>query len=281
MQIEIIQGDWHKSILEWRENDTVFMSIVFSWHLVTAMRRIVNPEFGEKRFIVGGPAVKMNPKYLANVAEIGKDIPGMLQRHNGLATRTSEGCIRKCPFCIVPKTEGKLKEYKAWPNLPIVCDNNLLACSKKHFDMVIDGLKQLEWCDFNQGLDARLLTKYHAERLAELKNPIVRLAWDNTKDESKFMGAFEFLRAAGIPKKNIRCYAIIGYLDTPEDALYRLSTIKAMGIMPNPMRFQPLDSIRKNEYVGKNWTHKELQRYQRYWSNLRYFGSVPFAEFVA
>ena len=271
--------EWHKDILEWREGETTYISIVFSWHLPQAKRRILNPCFGEKRFVVGGPAVKLNPDYLADIAEIGDDIPGMLQRHNPLATRTSEGCIRKCKFCAVPRIEGPLRELKDWPLLPIICDNNLLACSRKHFNAVIDGLKQLDWCDFNQGLDARLLTCHHADRLAELKNPKIRLAWDNTKNESEFMGAFEKLRAVGIAKKNIQCYVLMGYMDTPEDALYRLSTIKALGIMPNPMRFQPLDSEKKNIYVGRNWTHKELIRYQRYWSNLRYLRGVPFNEF--
>ena len=150
-------SEWHKDILEWREGDTVYLSIVFSWDLIRAERRIRNPKFGEKRFVVGGPAVMLNPDYLENIAEIGGGMSGMLQRHNPLATRTSEGCIRKCGFCAVPRIEGELVELKTWLNLPIVCDNNLLACSRKHFDDVIDGLKEHEWCDFNQGLDARLL----------------------------------------------------------------------------------------------------------------------------
>ena len=271
---------WHKDILEWRADKTVYMSIVFSWQLREAETRIRNRQFGEDRFVVGGPAVKFNPDYLSRIAETNGDISNMLQRHNPEATRTSTGCIRKCQFCAVPKIEGDLQELGEWPVLPVVCDNNLLACSRKHFDSVIDNLKRLEWCDFNQGLDARLLTQYHADRLAELKNPRIKLAWDHIKDEKYIIGAITKLRKAHISRASISCYVLIGFNDTPEDALYRLETLfHGLGINPNPMRYQPLTTVQTNEYVGPNWTNKELIRYMRYWSNLRYLGGVPFNEF--
>lgn len=273
--------EWSKNIFEWNAGDTLFLSIVFSWQLPQALKRIQQPKFGETKFVVGGPAVKLHPDYLTSYATYGYDIPGMLQKHNPDATKTSIGCVRNCSFCAVPKTEGKLKELSDWPVLPIVCDNNLLACSQKHFDGVIDKLKALDWCDFNQGLDARLLTQYHADKLAELKNPQVRLAWDNIKDERHLLAAITKLRKAGIPRRKMSCYVLIGFNDTPEDALYRLESLTyALGINPNPMRYQSLDSKKRNEYVGEHWTNKELVRYMRYWSNLKNTGGVPFAEFI-
>jgi len=271
--------EWSKKLLEWNVGNTLFLSVVFSWQLPQALNRIRQPKFGETQFVVGGPAVKLNPDYLKNWAVYGNDIPGMLQRHNPDATRTSLGCVRNCKFCSVPKIEGKLRELTDWPVLPIVCDNNLLACSMKHFDGVIDKLKHLEWCDF-QGLDARLLTQHHANRLAEMKNPTMRLAWDNIKDEGSVVSALVKLRKAKIPRKNIRCYVLIGLNDDPENALYRCETLWfALGIQPSPMRYQPLDSMKRNEYVGENWTNKELVRYMRYWSNLKNTAGVPFNEF--
>ena len=56
---------------------------------------------------------------------------------------------------------------------------------------MIDKLKPLSGIDFNQGLDARLLTEYHAERLAELDLKMVRLAWDHIGLESQFNPADE------------------------------------------------------------------------------------------
>lgn len=273
--------EWPKKIVEWNSGSTLFLSVVFSWQLPQALTRIQQPKFGETEFVVGGPAVKLNPEYLKGWATYGYDIPGMLQKHNSYATKTSVGCIRNCSFCAVPKIEGKLEELNDWPVLPIVCDNNLLACSQKHFDGVIDKLKHLEWCDFNQGLDARLLTQHHADKFAELKNPQVRLAWDNTKDERYLLSSITKLRKAGIPRRKISCYVLIGFNDTPEDALYRLETLwYSLGVAPNPMRYQPLDSEKRNEYISEHWTNKELIRYMRYWSNLKNTAGVPFSEFT-
>jgi hypothetical protein len=211
------------------------------------------------------------------VAEVGGEVDA-LPRHNPAATFTSRGCIRQCSFCAVPRLEDDLRELDDWPIRPIVCDNNLLATSRAHFDRVVDSLKPLRHVDFNQGLDARLLTRYHAGRLAEL-DCTVRLALDSTRNESAFMEAYHLLRKAGIPKKRIRVYVLIGYQDSPDDALHRLQLVRGLGVTPNPMRYNPLDSLMRDAYVGPNWTDRELTRYVRYWSHLQFFGAVPFEEF--
>lgn len=262
---------------EWIAGDVAHLSVVFSWDLPRAYQRAVWLRASGYRVRAGGPAVMLNPAYLADVADIGGEVDA-LPHHNPHATFTSRGCIRRCPFCLVPRIEGELRELADWEPRSIVCDNNLLACRRAHFDRVIDRLKPLAGIDFNQGLDARLLTDHHAGRLTEL-DCMVRLAWDATPLEQQFMAAFERLRRAGLPLSRIRVYVLIGYDDTPEDALYRLRTVQGLGADPSPMRYQALDSMRRNEFVGPAWTHRELTRYMRYWSNLRYLRAVPFEEF--
>lgn len=268
----------HNGLAEWIEEDTAFLSVVFSWNLPDAYQRAVFLRAQGYEVRAGGPAVSFNPGYLQDVADIGGKADA-LPYHNPRATFTSRGCIRKCKFCIVPVIEGDLTELDNWPVRPIVCDNNLLACSRQHFDRVIDRLKPVSQVDFNQGLDARLLTSYHAERLAELDLRCVRLAWDHTKGEPLFRRGFERLIKAGIRPSKIRVYCLIGYDDTPEDALYRLETIWGLGAFPNPMRYQPLNAIRKNQYVAPSWTEAELKRYMRYWQNLRFTSPIPFRDF--
>lgn len=271
---------WSKGPIEHDNgNGTVYLSIPFTWNLPEAYQRVVWLDLMNKRIIAGGPAVALMPDYLAEVAEIGHDWPDALSRHNPEATFTSRGCIRRCSFCAVWRTEGALRELDDWPVRPVICDNNLLACSRAHFDDVIDKLKPLPWCDFNQGLDARLLTKYHAERLAELKRPTVRLAFDHVKTESQFIAAWELLTGAGIPARQIRVYVLFGYKDTPEDALYRLRLVQDLGTWPNPMRYNPLDALVRNSYVDPNWTAGKLRRFHRYWSRLRWLEHVPFEEY--
>jgi hypothetical protein len=270
--------NWSKRAIEWMDGDRAYLSVVFTWDLPQAYQRAVWLRQMGHEVYAGGPACKLMPDYLADVAHVnGLQVPA-LERHNPLATFTSRGCVRRCGFCAVPRIEGDLVELEDWPIRPIVCDNNLLACSKAHFDRVVDRLKPLRGIDFNQGLDARLLNEYHADRLAEL-DCMVRLAFDSVSYESQFMRAYEILRAAKIPKKRIRVYVLVGYRDTPEDALYRLRTVAGLGIDPNPMRYNPLDTLRRDSYVGPGWTDSELTRYVRYWANLRYFRAVPFEEF--
>jgi len=227
----------------------------------------------------GGPAVAMRRDFWTGIAKVSGNVDA-LPRHNPNATFTSRGCPRKCGFCIVPKIEGDLIELDEWPIRPIVCDNNLLACSKNHFDNVINKLKGLKKVDFNQGLDARLLTDHHANRLTEINLEIVRLAWDHISLENKIIVAIERLVGVGIPKSKIRVYVLIGFNDTPEDALYRLQTLKDFGVWPSPMRYQPLDAVRRNDHIGANWSEPQLKDYMRYWSRLYWLEHIPFEDYV-
>jgi pyruvate-formate lyase-activating enzyme len=273
------RNGWKAGMVDWIEGDTAYLSVVFSWNLPQAYELAAWYAAQGCRVRAGGPAVSFNPGYLANVAEVGGEYPDAVARHNPKATFTQRGCVRNCPFCIVPKIE-QMNELDDWPVRPVVCDNNFLACSDGHFDRVVDSLKPLKQVDFNQGLDARLLTKERAERLAELDMKVVRLAWDNAGMERRYLRAVQLLTDAGFPASRLRTYVLIGFNDTPEDALYRLETVRALGVWPNPMRFQPLDSLKRNEYVGPNWTDAELKRFMRYWANLRYTGAIPFEEFA-
>ena len=113
------------------------MSVPFTWNLPQAYSLCVWYRQLGYRVRAGGPAVKLIPRYLAEVADIGGEVDA-LKKHNPNATFTSRGCVRNCPFCAVPRIEGQLRELTDWEPKPIICDNNLLACSRRHFDLVID-----------------------------------------------------------------------------------------------------------------------------------------------
>lgn len=87
----------------------------------------------------------------------------------GFITR---GCIRNCWFCKVPKYEGKLKVYNSIESIikhkkVKFLDNNILAYDKhmEVFQYLID--KNIR-CEFNQGLDFRLINEENAKALSKL-----------------------------------------------------------------------------------------------------------------
>jgi len=270
---------WTKKLLEWTDRDRAYLSVVFTWQLPEAWSRCVWYKQQGYQVQVGGPAVALFPDYLKQVASVNGAVIDALPRHNGEATRFSTGCINACPFCAVPVTEGALREHKGEPR-PIVCDNNLLACSRRHFDYVIDTLKPVKGVDMNQGLDCRLLSPYHVDRLRELRLYCIRFAWDHIKEEPRLMRAIGLCLKAGIPKSKIRVYVLVGYYDTPEDALYLMQTLKDMGLRKNsPMRFQEIKgdkALVKDSYLEPTWTEYEMKRFMHYWFRQAWVSNIPY-----
>lgn len=90
----------------------------------------------------------------------------------GFITR---GCIRKCWFCKVPKYEGKLQAYNAVESIvrgvpgEVVSfmDNNILAYPH-HMDVFRWLIEKGTRCEFNQGLDFRLVNDENLAALAQL-----------------------------------------------------------------------------------------------------------------
>lgn len=90
----------------------------------------------------------------------------------GFLTR---GCPNKCKWCVVPEKEGNIHPYMDVDEIAIdgrtnliLMDNNILACDY--------GLEQIEKIikrgyrvDFNQALDARLVTDEIARMLAKVR----------------------------------------------------------------------------------------------------------------
>jgi hypothetical protein len=214
------------------------------------------------------------PEFFFGVkAELGGDYPGVLQRFNPLATRTSLGCPRKCGFCGVPKVAAAraielsgnpIMSYGDWPDLPVIADDNLLYTGLAHFDKVCDRLEKHDWCDFNQGTDARLVSDHHAERFARLKRPMIRLALDSMSYSEAWERALERLLRAGVPKSRIRTYCIMAFGTSPDECWETCAFVEKHGVKPLPMWFHELDALERNivtprqEQLG--WTDYERRR---------------------
>ncbi|MFH1485655.1 MAG: hypothetical protein ABIH46_06265 [Chloroflexota bacterium] len=264
---EYEMDQWHKRIAQWWTGDTLYLSVPFTW-LIGEADTIANYwREHNKTVLIGGPGL-MEPNDCLHFQPI--------LFHNPCATFTTRGCPNACPFCGVPKLEGDLREIPDFRPAPTICDNNLLAASRNHIRRVIDSLKVFSYVDFNQGLDARLFDSEIAGWLGELRCK-VRFAFDHWNMEGMVKDAIALCRKYS--SRKIGVYVLVGFDDSPSEAVAKLEKVRSWGIRPTPMRFQPLDAKVKNGYAGPGWTELELRRVTRYYSRLRFLEHIPFEEY--
>ena len=200
------------------------------------------------------------------------------------------GCIRACSFCAVPALEGKPFQVRPTSRVKhliapshgraILWDNNILG--ELHWREVIDELRELNVeVDFNQGLDARLVTEEVAEALKGLNIPTIRLAYDFVGMRDSVQRAVLLLKKSGLTNRRFRhicCYVLYNYKDTPQDLYERVRDLLAWGVSAYPMRFQPLKgegAFEKDSYVSPQWTAEKLDMVAQARRVIGYGGAFP------
>lgn len=171
-------------------------------------------------------------------------------------TFTSRGCIRRCPFCLVPKREGWIRELPITDGY-IIEDNNFLACSKGHILKVCEMLsRQKDAAKFAGGLDSRLLEDWHIDEFKKLRIHEMWFACDTPNMLPYLERVADLTSDYPIYKK--RCYVLIGYNgESRLDAEKRLEKIYQMGFLP----FAQLYRAEVQEYWSMPW-----KRLARKWS---------------
>ncbi len=202
---------------------------------------------------------------------------------------TSRGCIRSCPFCIVPEIEGKIRPIptNVWNYIYprhkkiVLWDNNFLASPE--WKIAIKALQETGLkIDFNQGLDARLIDEEKARMLADLKMPILRMAYDWTGEKKDITKAVNLLEKYGVKRRNIIFYTLYNFYDstksngdTPNEFLAKLKDIQKLGCVSYPMRFEPPTSLKKNEFISPLWTKEQLEATAKARRIIGYGGAFP------
>jgi len=230
--------------------DEVHVSCVFGWDMPKSKWLAALWRSQGYAVALGGPA------YGSAVAEF---TPGLYVRHG--FTITSRGCIRRCPFCLVPQREGALRllEIKAgWE----VMDNNLLACPRDHIEAVCAMLdKQPRPAKFTGGLDSRLCRQWFADRLGQMRVQVVHTAYDIPAEKPHVERTIKMLRGAGLGHRQVCCYVLAGYEgDTPSAAEDRLEWVFGIGGLPFAMFYRgPNEPVRK---VPRAW-HALIRKWTR------------------
>jgi hypothetical protein len=224
----------------------VHVSVVFTWDLPEA-ERLARAWARVAPVKVGGPATGMRG---------GEFKPGMYLKYGYVIT--SRGCPNNCWFCSVPRREGReVRELEIHQGSNVL-DDNLLACSKKHFQRVLVMLKSNYPALLTGGLEAARLKPWHVEAFEWLRPKRIYFAYDTTNDLQPLVEATKLFQAADYFSRNtLYCYVLVGYPgDTMISAEHRLNNVVAMGMTPMAMLYR--------DEIGK--TTREWRRFQTAWA---------------
>lgn len=180
---------------------------------------------------------------------------------------TQRGCRLSCEFCVVPRKEGKIRPSKTIPQIwrgepfprhVLLLDNDFFGNPlwKDRIDEILAGGFKV---NFNQGINARMISEEAAEAIAKVdyrdadfSTRRTYTAWDSLPDEKVLFRGLERLVSAGVKPRHIMVYMLIGYWpgEDESDWVYRHSKLTEFGAVPYPMPY-----VRNTVTVGfQRWS---------------------------
>ena len=244
------------------------------------------------------------PDYLIINPKVNSILNYFYPTNNSYIAYATRGCIRNCEFCAVPiiepvftnnfsiakQVEDIRKKYGEKRHL-LLLDNNVLA--SKRFPEIIEGIKKAgfekgakyisdknskkikltRYVDFNQGIDARLLTKEKMKLLSEIAINPIRIAFDDIKYKDTYIKKVRLAAEFGI--KNLSNYLLFNFKDSPEDLYERMKINIELNeefernryqskIWSFPMKYAPIkgEYCKNRKYVGEKCNKKYLRGIQ-------------------
>jgi len=130
-------------------------------------------------------------------------------------------------------------------------------------------VKRARYIDFNQGVDARLITPENMRKLAEINIRPLRIAFDHWGLRDVYEAAVRAAAAAGIT--HLSNYMLYNFEENPVDLYKRMKlTIDLceeldISIYSFPMKYHPIEDpmyFRNREYIGMHWSRKYIRAVQ-------------------
>lgn len=191
---------------------------------------------------------------------------------------TTRGCIRNCRFCCVRQKEGFIRPYMDVDEIAIegrtnlmLMDNNVLA-SDYGLEQMEKIVKRKYKVDYNQALDARLVTDDVAKLLAQVRwLRYIRFGCDTTPQIADCERAISLIRKYGY-KGEFFLYCIL--LDDFDEAFNRVNYWRQKGDWKNLPYCQPF-----RDFTGKNYPPQWQKDLSRWVYRKELYKSMEFRDF--
>lgn len=141
--------------------------------------------------------------------------------------------------------------------------------AKKYYDKFFKFRKRVRHIDFNQGVDARLVTDEKMAKLSEINIRPLRIAFDHYEQREIYIQAVRTAAKYGI--NDLSNYLLYNFRDKPEELYYRMRINVELceeldvTIYSFPMKYHPIDDpafYNNRNYIGEHWNRKFIRAIQ-------------------
>lgn len=275
--------------VEWavplRHYDVVYMSKVFNFSTddLTA--------YDADRIVRGGTGYDVRSQLPEEIDRLQPDysIYPLIRPDTAFGFLT-RGCPNKCPWCVVPKKEGTIRPYMDVDEIAlggvrkklVLMDNNILAAGHYALQQMQKIIDRGYRVDFNQAVDARLMTPEFADLMAQMKwiDRRIRFGCDTTAQIRHCERAIAMLTERGFHGEffiyNIltadfhESYGRIAYWEQRSKEARRRKELYRVFPHSQPYR-DPLQTVHEFPQWQRDLT--------RWVNNRALFNSMTFAEF--
>ena len=168
-------------------------------------------------------------------------------------------------FYVLRENEGLLYIQTATREAVMRIDDVVRPLYNKYFKT----LNRKRSIDFNQGIDARLVTDDKMKKLSEVAINPLRIAFDHYEQKDIYVAAVK--KAANNNITHLSNYLLYNFHDKPEHLYYRmkinvdLCEEHDVTIYSFPMKYHPIDDpnyFRNRDYIGEHWNRKFIRAVQ-------------------
>jgi hypothetical protein len=138
------------------------------------------------------------------------------------------------------------------------------------YDKFTRQIEKARYVDFNQGIDARLMTEEKMNLLSEIPVRPLRIAFDDMHFEKQYVKSVCLAAKYGI--KNLSNYLLYNYKEKPVELYQRLKINVELcekldiSIYSFPMKYNPINDdegfFKNRNYLGEHWNRKFIRAIQ-------------------